>query len=61
MRTSKWTCDTHRERAAEFWDRVFDLTRDFSAMPREGETIYGFVVGLYPTEQPSLPDPGPED
>lgn len=50
-----------RERAAEFWDRVFDLTRDFSAMPREGETIYGFVAGLYPTEQPSLPDPGPED
>jgi hypothetical protein len=50
-----------RERAAEFWDRVFDLTRAFSAMPREGETIYGFVAGLYPTEQPSLPDPGPED
>lgn len=43
------------ERAAEFWDRVFDLARDFSATPREGDTTFGFVVGLYPTEQPSLP------
>jgi DNA-binding transcriptional ArsR family regulator len=50
-----------RERAAEFWDRVLDLTRDFSAIPREGETVYGFVAGLYPTGQPSLPDPAVED
>ncbi|WP_258725604.1 transcriptional regulator [Cellulomonas sp. NS3] len=46
-----------RERAAEFWDRVFELTREFSALPRGGETTYGFVAGLYPTTYPSLPDP----
>ncbi|WP_370323827.1 ArsR/SmtB family transcription factor [Euzebya sp.] len=46
-----------RERAAEFWDRVFDLTREFSAIPRDGDTVYGFVAGLYPTSgRPSLPD-----
>lgn len=46
-----------RERAAEFWDKVFELTREFSAIPRGGETTYGFVAGLYPTTYPSLPDP----
>lgn len=38
-----------------FWDRVMDLTREFSALPREGEQVYEFVVGLFPTEAPSLP------
>lgn len=45
-----------RERAAEFWDRVFDLARDVSAMPREGETVYAFVAGLHPTDQTLAPD-----
>jgi DNA-binding transcriptional ArsR family regulator len=45
------------ERAAAFWDRVFELTREFSALPRSGGTVYGFVAGLYPTDHPSLPDP----
>jgi hypothetical protein len=44
------------ERAAEFWDRVFELVNDFSRLPRSGETVYGFVAGLYPTEHPTLPD-----
>jgi DNA-binding transcriptional ArsR family regulator len=46
------------ERAAEFWDRVFALVNDFSQLPRAGETVYGLVVGLYPTDHPTLPDPG---
>jgi DNA-binding transcriptional ArsR family regulator len=46
-----------RERTAEFWDRVLDLSREFSAMPRAGDKVYGFVAGLYPTDYPSLPDP----
>lgn len=45
-----------RERAAEFWERVFELTNEFSSLPRSGDTVYGFVAGLYPTEYPSLPD-----
>jgi DNA-binding transcriptional ArsR family regulator len=50
-----------RERAAEFWERVFELTHEFMRLPRSGETVYGFVAGLYPTEYPTLPgqDQGP--
>jgi DNA-binding transcriptional ArsR family regulator len=45
-----------RERAAEFWERVFALAHEFMQLPRSGETVYGFVAGLYPTEFPTLPD-----
>jgi DNA-binding transcriptional ArsR family regulator len=44
-------------RAAEFWDRVFALVNDFAQIPREGDTVFGFVAGLYPTDHPTLPDP----
>jgi DNA-binding transcriptional ArsR family regulator len=47
-----------RERAAEFWERVFELTDEFTRLPRSGETVYGFVAGLYPTTYPTLPGPG---
>jgi hypothetical protein len=43
------------ERAAEFWERVFALTREFVELPPSGDTVYGFVAGLYPTEYPILP------
>jgi DNA-binding transcriptional ArsR family regulator len=45
-----------RERAAEFWDRVFELTNEFMQLPRSGDTVYGFVAGLYPTVYPTLPE-----
>jgi DNA-binding transcriptional ArsR family regulator len=44
-----------RAHAAEFWQRVFDLTNEFMQLPRGGESVYGFVAGLYPTEYPTLP------
>ena len=43
------------ERAEEFWHRVFALVNEFGQLPRSGETVYGFVAGLYPTEHPTLP------
>ena len=46
-----------RELAAEFWERVFELTHEFTRLPRSGETVYGFVAGLYPTDYPTLPEP----
>ena len=49
-----------RESASEFWRRVEGLVREFTALPRSGETVYGFAVGLYPTDQPVLPEPEPE-
>lgn len=49
-----------REQAAVFWKRVEDLTREFSQLPREGDTVYGFAAGLYPTDHPTLPEPHPD-
>ena len=27
-------------------------------LPRSGDTMYGFAVGVYPTDQPTLPEGG---
>ena len=43
------------ERAREFWAEVLLLANAFAKLPRAGDTVYGFVVGLYPTEHPTLP------
>lgn len=43
--------------AAEFWRRVFELVDEFSSLPPQGDAAYGFVVGLYPTDHPTLPAP----
>ena len=45
-----------QESAAEFWRRVESLIRDFTELPRSGDTVYGFVAGLYPTDFPTLPE-----
>ena len=45
------------ERAAEFWKRVEALGREFTELPREGDTVFGLALGLYPTDHPSLPEP----
>jgi DNA-binding transcriptional ArsR family regulator len=46
--------------AAQFWRRVEALIREFTELPRSGDTVYGFAAGLYPTDYPTLPDP-PDD
>lgn len=48
------------EKAAEFWERVMELTLEFGEIPRSGDTVYAFVAGLYPTDYPALPDPEPD-
>jgi DNA-binding transcriptional ArsR family regulator len=50
-----------RERVVEFWERVFDLTREFSRLPRSGDMVYGFVAGLYPVQYPTPPDANSSD
>lgn len=45
------------EDASRFWDRMARLVEEFDRMPRSGETVYGFAVGIYPTDHPSLPEP----
>jgi DNA-binding transcriptional ArsR family regulator len=47
-----------REQAAKFWEGVIDLAREFSRLPRDGQTVYGFAAGLYPTDYPTLPEQG---
>ena len=46
------------ERAREFWAQVLVLAQEFAKIPRAGDTMYGFAVGLYPTDHPSLADNG---
>lgn len=43
------------EQAGEFWERMGDLVREFELMPRSGDTVYGFAIGIYPTDQQTLP------
>ncbi len=48
------------QRAAEFWERVDAAVREFSQLPRSGDTVFGFAAGLYPTDYPTLPDANEE-
>lgn len=43
------------DQASEFWDRMAELVAEFDRMPRSGEAVYGFAIGIYPTEHPTLP------
>ena len=44
--------------AAEFWERMAQLVEEFDQLPRSGDTMYGFAVGVYPTDHPTLPSSG---
>ena len=44
---------------SEFWERMAALVAEFDRLPRSGDTVYGFAVGVYPTDQPSLPENEP--
>jgi hypothetical protein len=35
-----------------------ELVEEFDQLPRSGETVDGFAIGVYPTEHPVLPDSG---
>ena len=43
------------EQASEFWDRMATLVDEFDRLPRSGRTTYGFAIGIYPTDHPTLP------
>ena len=48
-------------RAVEFSQRVLELAEEFVAMPRTGDTVYGFIAGVYPTDHPVLPEDQQEE
>jgi DNA-binding transcriptional ArsR family regulator len=43
------------DQASRFWDRMAELVDEFDRMPRSGEIMYGFALGIYPTDHPTLP------
>lgn len=43
------------DQTSQFWDRMAALVDEFDQMPRSGDTVYGFAIGIYPTNHPSLP------
>jgi DNA-binding transcriptional ArsR family regulator len=48
-----------KQRAQEFWERVADLADEFTTLERDGDTVYGFVAAVYPTDHPTLREPRP--
>ncbi len=44
------------ERAREWVMRLGELTQEFVAEERNGETTFGMLVAFYPTDRPHLPD-----
>lgn len=47
-----------QEQAAEFWGQVIELAEEFAKAPRQGDSVYAFLGGIYPTDLPTLPDDG---
>jgi DNA-binding transcriptional ArsR family regulator len=43
------------DQAARFWEQIAGLVDEFDRMPRSGKTMYGFAIGIYPTDHPTLP------
>jgi DNA-binding transcriptional ArsR family regulator len=43
------------DQAARFWDRMAEVVDEFDHVPRSGDTMYGFAIGLYPTAHPIQP------
>ncbi len=46
------------EQAGAFWEEMATLVRRFEVLPRAGDTVHGFAIGIYPADHPTLP---PED
>ncbi|GAB3129545.1 hypothetical protein GCM10027161_00230 [Microbispora hainanensis] len=44
-----------QDQASQFWEQMAELVDEFDRMPRSGETMYGFAIGIYPTDHPTLP------
>jgi DNA-binding transcriptional ArsR family regulator len=44
------------DRAREWVLKISELTQEFAAEPRDGETTFGLLAAIYPTDRPHLPD-----
>ena len=43
--------------AERFFSEVNELAKRFTALERDGDTVFGFVAAVYPTDLPTLPEP----
>ncbi len=48
-------------RVVEFADRVVELAEEFLEIPRSGDTVYGFLAGVFPTDRAAFTDDPPTD
>ena len=47
--------DEHQKE--EFWQRMKALVDEFDTLPRHGDIVHGFAIGIYPIpDHPRLPD-----
>ncbi len=46
------------EAALVFAERIVALAEEFVSLPRSGDTVYGMLAGIYPTDLPTLPEAG---
>lgn len=44
------------ERAVEFSGRIMEVAEEFISLPRSGDTVFGFLAGVYPTDHPAFTD-----
>ncbi|MEN8239808.1 MAG: winged helix-turn-helix domain-containing protein [Actinomycetota bacterium] len=49
------------ERAVEFSARIMEVAQEFNELPRDGDTMYGFLAGVYPTDLPAFGDGATSD
>lgn len=49
------------DQVSAFWERMAALVEEFDRLPRSGDTVYGFALGIYPTDHPTLPPSEPSD
>ncbi|HEU4894478.1 MAG TPA: helix-turn-helix domain-containing protein [Acidimicrobiia bacterium] len=47
------------DRADEWVERLIELAEELTAEKRGGETTYGLLLAMYPTDRPHLPDESP--
>lgn len=49
------------DQAVEFSERIMELAEEFITLPRSGETVFGFLAGVYPTDHPAFSDENGSD
>ena len=50
------------EQKVEFWQRMAALIEEFDTLPRRGDLVHGFAIGIYPIpDYPQLPPPPDRD